>query len=275
MRYLTLFIFLFSLFIDRGLSQEITKTDTFSVFFETDVYDRFDVEKIIQFADTTEELLLARVFGYADYVGDAEANQLLSEQRANAVAKALGNHKKIKIKQLEGNGEVSSSKKSADGNANDRRVDVIVTRTIVVPEKAKALPTPEDDTYDITSENTENIVLEGLSFIPGRHYPTPDAMPVLEKLVKTMKKYPELHIEIQGHICCAYNVEDGMDNDTGEMTLSKNRAKFVYDFLVEHGIDKARLAYVGLGSSQPKVYPEATDSDRQANRRVEMKIIKN
>jgi len=33
------------------------------------------------------------------------------------------------------------------------------------------------------------------------------------------------------------------------------------------------MTYVGLGSTQPKVFPEKTEEDQQANRRVEIKIL--
>ena len=65
-----------------------------------------------------------------------------------------------------------------------------------------------------------------------------------------------------------------MDNDTQTMNLSENRAKLIYDFLVREGIDGNRLQYKGYGSSRPKIYPETTDEDKQANRRVEIKVLK-
>jgi outer membrane protein OmpA-like peptidoglycan-associated protein len=64
-----------------------------------------------------------------------------------------------------------------------------------------------------------------------------------------------------------------MDTDTHEKKLSLNRARTVYNFLVKNGIDPERLTYKGYGRSHPKISPEMTEADEQANRRVEIKIL--
>ena len=47
-----------------------------------------------------------------------------------------------------------------------------------------------------------------------------------------------LKIEIQGHICCQYDGKDGADLSTGIENSSVARAKNVYDYLIENGIEK-------------------------------------
>ena len=68
--------------------------------------------------------------------------------------------------------------------------------------------------------------------------------------------------------------EDGMDGQTWTSNLSVNRAKAIYDYLIEQGIAASRLSYKGLGNTQPKRFPERTPLDEQANRRVEVRIVK-
>jgi outer membrane protein OmpA-like peptidoglycan-associated protein len=51
--------------------------------------------------------------------------------------------------------------------------------------------------------------------------------------------------------------------------VSEARAKAIYDYLVQKGIDAKRLRYRGMGNYFPKVNPEITEEDRIANRRVE------
>ena len=56
-----------------------------------------------------------------------------------------------------------------------------------------------------------------------------------------------MKVEIQGHVCCTGSKADGLDTDTGYPNLSENRARAVYNFLIENGIDKSRLRYKGSG----------------------------
>ena len=74
-----------------------------------------------------------------------------------------------------------------------------------------------------------------------------------------------LTIEIQGHTdnegTVAYNQQ-----------LSTNRAKAVYDYLIEAGINKERLQFKGYGFNQP-IADNNTEAGRAKNRRTEFKII--
>jgi flagellar motor protein MotB len=58
--------------------------------------------------------------------------------------------------------------------------------------------------------------------------------------------------------------------------LSTQRAKAIYNFLLNHDIQKDRLSYKGFGSSQPIfALPEKDEQERAANRRVEILIVEN
>ncbi|TDH20053.1 OmpA family protein [Segetibacter sp. 3557_3] len=130
---------------------------------------------------------------------------------------------------------------------------------------------------DIKDKNTragENIVLKNINFLPGSHQFLEGAYSSLNDLLETMQKVPTLEVEIQGHVCCQDGETDALDNATGELALSVNRARAVHDYLVEKGIQKSRLSYKGLAHQFPLINPEVTEADRVANRRVEIKIIK-
>jgi outer membrane protein OmpA-like peptidoglycan-associated protein len=126
-------------------------------------------------------------------------------------------------------------------------------------------------TYDL---GKGNIVLSGLTFFPGRHYPTEESLPVLDTLLATMIQHPELNISIEGHICCVKkNTYDGLDIDTGEFNLSEKRAEYVYNFLLQNGIDADRMAYIGFGARKRVVKKEKTAEDEERNRRVEIRVV--
>ncbi len=87
----------------------------------------------------------------------------------------------------------------------------------------------------------------------------------LDFLCKLMKAKPTMKIEINGHT-------DDVGEDAYNLTLSVNRAKSVYAYLLKNGIEPTRLSFKGFGEKMP--IKKATDEvSRQLNRRVEFKII--
>ncbi|MDR0540792.1 MAG: OmpA family protein [Dysgonamonadaceae bacterium] len=83
----------------------------------------------------------------------------------------------------------------------------------------------------------------------------------------TLKTYPDTYVEIYGHT-------DSTGTDKTNIPLSEQRANSVKRFLEDQGIAATRMAYQGLGSSQP-VGDNGTAIGRQQNRRVEIYILPN
>jgi len=224
-----------------------------------------------------------KITGFADFLSNTSYNQTLSEKRAflvkNYLEKRLSennNRSKIKIIACTGEGE----KNSLDDNSNtgepyQRRVDVfIAVKTNTIVANSPVAKVAQNLTKDIKAlAKGERMTIEGLLFEPGRHVAFESAMPVLVKLVETLKKETNLRIEIQGHVCCFDGNDDGFDYDNLDHQLSVNRAKAVYDYLIKNGIEASRLTYKGYGYSDPKVFPEITPQDEQMNRRVEVKVL--
>ncbi|WP_034925119.1 OmpA family protein [Gillisia sp. CAL575] len=89
----------------------------------------------------------------------------------------------------------------------------------------------------------------------------------LHKLVGIFKEYPDTEILVEGHT-------DDKGADSYNLTLSKNRAQAVTNFLVSDGISKGRFDTKWYGESQPK-YDNTTVDGRAKNRRVELAIVAN
>ena len=80
-----------------------------------------------------------------------------------------------------------------------------------------------------------------------------------------MLNFPKLEIEIHGYICC--------NPDPNDTKLSIRRAHKIYKYLTQNGVDAKRLNYKGFGSSNPVFpLPEKSESEKAANRRVEILI---
>jgi outer membrane protein OmpA-like peptidoglycan-associated protein len=89
---------------------------------------------------------------------------------------------------------------------------------------------------------------------------------VIEILIDFMNDNPSVSIEIQGH---TDNIGQRKDN----MVLSENRAKEVYNYLVERHINPSRLTYKGYADTQP-VATNDTEEGRALNRRTVFVILR-
>ena len=89
----------------------------------------------------------------------------------------------------------------------------------------------------------------------------------LMSLANIFKEYPDTDILVEGHT-------DSTGSDAYNLTLSKNRAQAVTNFLVNQGIDKGRIDTKWYGEAQPK-YDNSTVEGRSKNRRVELAIVAN
>lgn len=124
--------------------------------------------------------------------------------------------------------------------------------------------------YDISVllqpiEVGNKVILNNIFFDTNKFDLKPESLAELQKLVDFMNVNPSLKIEISGHT-------DNVGNDQLNQTLSENRAKAVYQYLVDNKIDPARLQYKGYGKTQP-IAANDTDEGRSRNRRTEFKII--
>lgn len=87
----------------------------------------------------------------------------------------------------------------------------------------------------------------------------------LQRLKTLLVDNPNLNIQINGHT-------DNVGQDADNQTLSTNRAKAVYNYLIENGIAESRLKYKGFGESQP-IDTNETKEGRQRNRRTEFEAF--
>jgi len=89
----------------------------------------------------------------------------------------------------------------------------------------------------------------------------------LTNLAEILNKYPDTEILVEGHT-------DATGSDESNMTLSRNRAQSVANFLGSQQVISSRFTIMGYGEAQP-VATNDSDSGRQANRRVELAIMAN
>ncbi len=127
----------------------------------------------------------------------------------------------------------------------------------------------EERTLDlelIPIEKGQTIRLNNVFFETSRYNLKEAATLELDRLVDLLERYPKMQIEIAGHT----DSKGGADYNK---TLSQNRAKAVYDFLLKNNIPQKRIEYKGYGEDAP-IADNETEKGRAENRRVEFKIIR-
>jgi len=107
-----------------------------------------------------------------------------------------------------------------------------------------------------------HVAIYGILFDLDKASLKPESEKSLREIVKLMRNYPDLKLELQGHT-------DNQGSTEYNLDLSQRRAEAVKAYLVAFGIDNSRLAAKGYGLSQP-VASNDTEEGRAKNRRVEL-----
>lgn len=107
----------------------------------------------------------------------------------------------------------------------------------------------------------------GLLFDIDKSTLNPSSKTNLDSLAKTLNKYPDTNIIIDGHT-------DDTGTENHNMKLSVERASTVETYLNQRGVESARMTTRGFGESEPKS-DNQTSTGRSENRRVEIGIVAN
>ena len=129
-----------------------------------------------------------------------------------------------------------------------------------------SIPKIQTSIDSLNLKQGDTFTLKNVNFAFDRSELLPESKKTLEELFYYLKKHEGIVISINGHT-------DIVGTEEHNIELSKQRAKAVYDFLIERGINKDRMNYDGFGSSKP-LNDNSTETNRQNNRRVEIKIEK-
>lgn len=120
----------------------------------------------------------------------------------------------------------------------------------------------------------ESITLKNIFFEWGKAKPTPESFPQILNLFNVLTDYPNLKIEIQGHVCCGRKEQArGEKKSYHNIDLSNRRALVIKTKLIQLGIDANRIKHKGYGFSKPKIFPEKKSIDKETNRRIEILLL--
>jgi OmpA-OmpF porin, OOP family len=131
-------------------------------------------------------------------------------------------------------------------------------------------PNPEEktrqlDLFMVKLEKGAEISFNNIFFDLEKYELKTASYPELERIKEMLEAQKIGKIEISGHT-------DTSGPEDYNQRLSELRARAVYNYFINNGIDKARLTVIGYGETKPKV-PNDTRENREKNRRVEFKIM--
>jgi outer membrane protein OmpA-like peptidoglycan-associated protein len=107
------------------------------------------------------------------------------------------------------------------------------------------------------------VVLNNVLFDFDKAVLKPEGKAEVDKLVAELKKYPKDKVEVVGHTC------DIGATDYNQ-ALGQRRADAVKKYILEQGIDAARVTSTSKGETAPAV-PNDSAAHRKLNRRAEFK----
>lgn len=128
------------------------------------------------------------------------------------------------------------------------------------------VPVKEDDLSRITIEEGKVVQLKDIFFDTNQAELLPRSNIELKKLLRLLKINPTMMIEISGHT-------DSRGDSDYNLLLSEKRAKAVFEYLYQNGIETKRIRYTGYGSAKP-IASNEDEIGRQLNRRVEFLILR-
>ncbi|MFC2097879.1 OmpA family protein [Bacteroidota bacterium] len=111
----------------------------------------------------------------------------------------------------------------------------------------------------------ESVVLNNVFFRTDSYELDSISYTELEELYNFLRENQEIHIEIRGHT-------DNTGSRDYNLELSVKRARAVYMYLSNKGIELERIRYKGFGSTIPRS-DNNTEEGKALNRRTEFKII--
>ncbi|MEN9002404.1 MAG: OmpA family protein, partial [Flavobacteriales bacterium] len=211
-----------------------------SASYELDSSESAKSSKYLKLLDRFN-LTSIEIYGFADSDGNEKANLKLSQDRINTLATLLKARGYEAEQKVEAKGEENPVyDNNTEEKYRNRRVEVIAyysskkgsktTRNVkkVVKEKPVLVAAKKQEKLSVEDfKKGKTINLPSVQFYGGTANFLPGAEKTLDRVVPILQSHPESKVEVAGHICCG-----------NEMELSVLRAKVVYEYLIEKGVDE-------------------------------------
>ncbi len=132
--------------------------------------------------------------------------------------------------------------------------------TIAGPPSNSGCPTVSNEVKSVLNYAVQNVL-----FRTGTDDFIEESFGALDQVLVILLDHPYYKLRISGHT-------DNVGRSKSNQVLSEKRAKACVEYLVNKGIPKDRLSYIGYGEDKP-VAENSSDDGRRLNRRVEFEIL--
>ena len=291
---------LFLLFIVLFNYTLVKAQEQFVVYFDSNKHEVNNIEnrKLQDWISLNKVSKIVAINGFTDEDGSNGFNDTLAKKRVDFIFNQIKD--KLKIREdFKTRSFGENFNQSTDKSLNRkvtiyyillkdlaREDEILGIKKEVVIQPKKEIKYPEKLIFDNPNGTTSEYVLDrefmkkvgeaqvgeklkmdNLNFRINTFIVNPESRGKMFELLLVLQKNPNLKVEIHGHLCC---------QPIDRVDLSTQRAKAICNFLVNNDIDKTRLSYKGFGSTIP-IYalPEKDETQRAANRRVEILIVSN
>ena len=219
----------------------------------------------IDFAINSEKLTIIGIKGFSDTTGSKSFNMELSRKRAKAVFHYLNSQHHSDSINIEYFGEQHVPDNDMFYN---RRVEIWF-KTDSSHERLIHKENKSDSVSVIEKYEISNIY-----FIPDQPIVEPASFFAVDDAAKYLKHFAGCKFEIVGHV--NYILPPSVINNPKAMEpvqrLSEERAKAIYDLLIERGIPFQSMTFKGVGNSQMVFKNPKNDEEKRKNMRVEILI---
>lgn len=262
-------------------AQEEYKHD---VYFDTDkfVVPLTEENRLLLFISTLDDVKVSKIsiYGFTDDRGTNEYNLVLSQNRADKIKELFAGYgiDENLITNVNGKGEILL-KVIKDAEMHqirglNRKVEIIVSTAVkkieeIQEDEIAANKSGDKTVDDIDSgliKKGDKLRLENINFKTNYSYITKDSKPKLVAIAKILKRNPHVYFTIQGHVCCTEGTRDAIDKKTRKRNLSVERARFIFKYFEDQGINRNRMKYVGMRRKFP------LGGEDKYDRRVEILI---
>ena len=131
--------------------------------------------------------------------------------------------------------------------------------SVAGPASNNGCPAIPDEDKSVFEE-----ALRGIQFETAKAVIKTSSYAILDNVVRVMQNNPQYKLSIEGHT-------DSQGSETLNLDLSSRRAEAVRLYLVNNGINAARMTATGYGETMP-IADNNTAEGRALNRRVEFKV---
>jgi outer membrane protein OmpA-like peptidoglycan-associated protein len=104
------------------------------------------------------------------------------------------------------------------------------------------------------------------TFDAGSAVVKPQTDATLLEIARTVKTRNRTFVDVLAHTDTSGSAETNL-------ALSQKRAAAVATYLAGHGVARARIASHGFGEAVPLYNPEASETEKAANRRIEIRLV--